>query len=393
MKRIALLLLASFLSTSIVVQPMERPRPEIIEIEDEPDAKKLAITEILLSQMPDDIWRHIFFFTITEIDNKAPWKFLEWIHSLRETCTQFKRSMPNEETIAIWMNIPVMNVYAAKGNWVNIVELATDHQHRPDRCIFYNDKFKFKPLDYAAGVGHGTRKDILGNNKDLRLKAVIGLRKESAITVDQANLFLNINEYGITCCLTTHDTKSFQEALDQSLLLGGNINCSSEKGKLLISYVARANDLEKLKFLLKEAAKIKGIDIVNVKDGFYGGTALRHAANGGSIECIKLLLDNGSDANAQDNNEVTALHVVSGKGHHKCVQALLNVEGIDINAKSNGGFTALHYAASNDHLTCVQLLLDNGIDATAKDSNGRTALDHAIFYDHSECVAEISKQA
>ena len=96
---------------------------------------------------------------------------------------------------------------------------------------------------------------------------------------------------------------------------------------------------------------------------------------------IRLLLDQGADANAQDSEGgSTALMRASDNGHRDIVQ-LLCERGADVNAKDKEGETALHLAAQTGHKAVVELLLKQGanIEATER-TGGNTALLKAAWY-------------
>ncbi|WP_422698361.1 ankyrin repeat domain-containing protein [Desulfotomaculum nigrificans] len=62
-----------------------------------------------------------------------------------------------------------------------------------------------------------------------------------------------------------------------------------------------------------------------------------------AIEVVKTLLNKGSNPNAKDNNNKTALIYASANGHSKIVEMLLNYEA-DKSIISKEGLTALEYA-------------------------------------------------
>ena len=71
-----------------------------------------------------------------------------------------------------------------------------------------------------------------------------------------------------------------------------------------------------------------------IKDGW---TALMLASDKGHLKVVKLLLEKGANANAQNNNGETALMVASEKGHLEIVKLLIE-KGANINAQhKNGG--------------------------------------------------------
>ena len=92
----------------------------------------------------------------------------------------------------------------------------------------------------------------------------------------------------------------------------------------------------------------------------------------------------------RDKRGFTALHWAAYKGHHKCVECLLEIPSLssdDPEWKGNP-FSPLHCAVANDHEPCCDVLFDsfeNDI-INAKDSKGRTPLHVAAFYNSPDCL-------
>jgi ankyrin repeat protein len=114
-------------------------------------------------------------------------------------------------------------------------------------------------------------------------------------------------------------------------------------------------------------------------------TALILAAEGGQIECVRLLIARGADKDAKDTSGYTALVWVAQKGHADCARLLLE-NGADKNPKDNDGFTALIWAAQEGHTECVRLLVESGADKDATSNGGCTALILAAEKGHPDCV-------
>jgi len=90
-----------------------------------------------------------------------------------------------------------------------------------------------------------------------------------------------------------------------------------------------------------------------------GKTLLGWAADKGSAALVKLALDKGSDPNAKDKYQATALHAAARSGREPIVRLLLEKKA-NPNAKDKRGETPLHRAAGIGHLEIVRLLLTAG---------------------------------
>ncbi|KAI9888557.1 MAG: hypothetical protein M1814_006827 [Vezdaea aestivalis] len=116
-----------------------------------------------------------------------------------------------------------------------------------------------------------------------------------------------------------------------------------------------------------------------------GGTALLEAAFHGDLATVERLVSLGADVDTLDSFHRSALLVAAEgerdaygtKADHLGVVKLLLTEGANINAQNDDDESPLMLASFTGNIQMVQLILDNGADIEAEDVKGRTALVHA----------------
>lgn len=101
------------------------------------------------------------------------------------------------------------------------------------------------------------------------------------------------------------------------------------------------------------------------------------AAKAGDVPLITELLNSDPTlVSALDTDGSTPLHCAAWKGHPDVVRLLLD-QGADIHARNQNdhwGDTALHAAAHGNQRAVVEILLARGADREALNMNGRTPL-------------------
>ncbi len=103
-----------------------------------------------------------------------------------------------------------------------------------------------------------------------------------------------------------------------------------------------------------------------------GSTPLILAAGSnadGAAETVDVLLQRKSEANACDNNGVSALQRAAGANNCKAIDSLCAKGAVvDFQAKSTG--TALHWAAGEGHTEALEVLLKHGANPNAENEMG-----------------------
>jgi len=112
----------------------------------------------------------------------------------------------------------------------------------------------------------------------------------------------------------------------------------------------------------------KGMDINAANE--HGETCLMMACEKGSMEIVRILLDEGADPNIADKNGMTPLMICCRRGQDRIIPLLLR-KGVQVDQKNNDGDTALHicvrhFREFSGHKKCLEQLLSTGIYAEIK---------------------------
>jgi ankyrin repeat protein len=124
-------------------------------------------------------------------------------------------------------------------------------------------------------------------------------------------------------------------------------------------------------------------------DGFY---PLGLAAFFGHRPIVEFLLKNGADVRlaARNAQKVTALHAAVARRDLQIVKMLLEA-GADANAQQERGFVPLHDAAGNGSGPLIELLLKHGARVDAKSDEGKTPADMAMERGHTDLAEMLGK--
>ena len=110
-----------------------------------------------------------------------------------------------------------------------------------------------------------------------------------------------------------------------------------------------------------------------------------YASSFGLPESVKMLIQRGTNVNAQGGRYGNALQVASYSGHEDVVQVLLN-NGADINAQGGHFGNALQAAAYSGYKDIVQVLIDNRADVSAQGGDFGSALQAASYSEYDDIV-------
>lgn len=127
-------------------------------------------------------------------------------------------------------------------------------------------------------------------------------------------------------------------------------------------------NVEKVTRFLKE-----DLSLIKVTDK-YGFTVLHEVVGEHYHEMVELLINNGADVNAQNDEGIAPLHLAAYGKNAK----LLIDKGAKVNIESDIGETPLYVQASEEGgFEVMIVLLENGADPNHKNIRGKTPMDTA----------------
>ena len=156
---------------------------------------------------------------------------------------------------------------------------------------------------------------------------------------------------------------SFSSQVTGNTSQGGTTSLTD---RMSIAVMRSGDRTEEVKLLLAEGAD------VNAMCDKYGKTPLLWAVMGFNPGMVTLLLDNGADIEAKDDNGMTPLMLAIQCSQLEMVRILL-AKGADVNIRACYDLlTPLKVAVKfSKSLEIVRLLIGNGADLYAKDKFGR----------------------
>lgn len=173
------------------------------------------------------------------------------------------------------------------------------------------------------------------------------------------------------------------------LVAGADPNTPDGNGIYPLDFAAYDNRVELCRLLLEYHASVRVIS--------GGSTPLDIAVARGSLETVRILIDNGGDVRRMYPSGRTPLHIAALNGRAD-VAGLLVDRGADVEARDRGGMAPLDLAIARSHIGVAGLLLDAGAKPSAAQLRSalkadRTAILKLLIPHASEALAPLLKDA
>ena len=180
----------------------------------------------------------------------------------------------------------------------------------------------------------------------------------------------------IFSAVKNNDLKDVRSLLDQ----GADPNSYDEDGDHLLMFAALYSSADCMQLLIEKGSNVNARNKIDE-------TALMWAVH--DLLKLKLLIQHGADVNARAKSGNTPLLITAvGHGNYEAIKLLLD-KGADVSVLNNRKENALIRAALFSDTATVSLLLNKGIDINALSSDSTTALLNAALNVNSPVVIHL----
>lgn len=160
---------------------------------------------------------------------------------------------------------------------------------------------------------------------------------------------------------------------------GAAVRVDNNAGLHSANIAAYSGSAEVLTYLF-ETAKTKNRNLeklLHMIDS--NGNMILHAAvDSGSLQTVKVCLQNQCRIDSQANDLSTAVHFAATQGHLEMIQLMFTVQAerkkTALSLKDSSGMTPLHKSVLYDYVTVTYFLLEEGAELDVVDVNDRTPL-------------------
>uniref|UniRef100_A0A8C3MTI1 Transient receptor potential cation channel subfamily A member 1 n=1 Tax=Geospiza parvula TaxID=87175 RepID=A0A8C3MTI1_GEOPR len=154
-----------------------------------------------------------------------------------------------------------------------------------------------------------------------------------------------------------------------------------------LHHAAEGGQIELMQLIIDDSS----YEVLNVMDSS-GNTPLHWATKKNQVESVRLLLSRGANPNILNSNMMAPLHMAVQSLHNEIVKVLVQHSSTDINLEGEAGNTPIIVACYKDNPEALTLLIENGGKICKPNKTGCMPIHAAAFSGAKTCLEILLKK-
>ncbi|NWW67695.1 TRPA1 protein, partial [Ifrita kowaldi] len=154
-----------------------------------------------------------------------------------------------------------------------------------------------------------------------------------------------------------------------------------------LHHAAEGGQIELMQLIIDDSS----CEVLNVMDSS-GNTPLHWATKKNQIESVRLLLSRGANPNILNSNMMAPLHMAVQSLHNEIVKILVQHSSTDVNLEGEAGNTPIIVACYKDNPEALTLLIENGGKICKPNKTGCMPIHAAAFSGAKTCLEILLKK-
>uniref|UniRef100_A0A8D2PXJ0 Transient receptor potential cation channel subfamily A member 1 n=1 Tax=Zosterops lateralis melanops TaxID=1220523 RepID=A0A8D2PXJ0_ZOSLA len=154
-----------------------------------------------------------------------------------------------------------------------------------------------------------------------------------------------------------------------------------------LHHAAEGGQIELMQLIIDDSS----YEVLNVMDSS-GNTPLHWATKKNQVESVRLLLSRGANPNILNSNMMAPLHMAVQSLHNEIVKILVQHSSTDVNLEGEAGNTPIIVACYKDNPEALTLLIENGGKICKPNKTGCMPIHAAAFSGAKKCLEILLKK-
>uniref|UniRef100_A0A8V5FV51 Transient receptor potential cation channel subfamily A member 1 n=1 Tax=Melopsittacus undulatus TaxID=13146 RepID=A0A8V5FV51_MELUD len=154
-----------------------------------------------------------------------------------------------------------------------------------------------------------------------------------------------------------------------------------------LHHAAEGGQIELMQLIIDDSS----CEVLNVMDSS-GNTPLHWATKKNQVESVSLLLSRGANPNILNSNMMAPLHMAVQSLHNEIVKILVQHSSTDVNLEGEAGNTPITVACYKDNPEALTLLIENGGKICKPNKTGCMPIHAAAFSGAKTCMEILLKK-